>query len=45
MAYIARAREEIEKKIEDEGFDKSRIQILSMITRLKTNLLSSIGFY
>lgn len=35
MAYISRAREEIEQKIENEGFDKSRIQILSMITRLR----------
>lgn len=35
VAYIAMAKEEISKKIEMEGFEKSRIQILSMITRLR----------
>lgn len=35
IAYIARAKEEIAKKIEADGFDKSRIEILSMITRLR----------
>lgn len=34
-AYIIRAREEINKKVKEDGFDKNRIQILSMITRLR----------
>lgn len=35
QAYLLKAREELRVKIEEEGFDKNRIQILSLITRLR----------
>lgn len=34
-AYLARTRDEIQGIIEDEGFERSRIQILAALTRLR----------
>jgi SNF2 family DNA or RNA helicase len=34
-AYLARIREEIEKEIREQGFERSQIKILSGLTRLR----------
>ena len=35
LSYLAKAKKEIMQTIKDEGFEKSQIKILSVLTRLR----------